>query len=138
MNDLLINYDALDSTELNGTTRADYLVSLEATLSVWDGEARVYEEPAFPVAELAWSLRRWLVDPERGDFEFESMSFEEVGSVAIRRCTWGWVVNSVFAPTSASSTYEWDEVRQSVSNFITRLEDDLTTLGLDPVEVLGS
>lgn len=138
MNDLLIIYDALDASELNGTTQADYLVSLEATLSIWDGETRVYEEAAFPVAELAPSLRRWLVDPERGDFEFESMSFEEVGSVAIRRCTCGWVVNSVFAPTSASSPYEWDEVRQAVSNFISRIKDDLTTLGVDPVEVLGS
>lgn len=138
MSDVLITYDELNSSDLRGTTPADYLVSLEATLRVADGEVVVYEEAAFPVAELARSLRSWLVDTDRGDFEFESMSFEEVGSVAIRRSSLGWVVSSVFAPSSSSSPLEWAVVRRSVVSFIRRIDDDLIALGADPVEVLTS
>ncbi len=138
MNDVLITYDELKSSDLRGTTPADYLVSLEATLRVWAGEVVVYEEPAFPVAELARSLRSWLIDTDRGDFEFESMSFEEVGSVAIRHSLPGWVVSSVFAPSSSSSPLGWAVVRWAVVSFIRRIEDDLIALGIDPVKVLGS
>jgi len=137
MNDLLMNYDALNSGELSGKTQADYLVSLEATLSVWDGETMVYEEPNFPVVELAWSLRRWLETNGRDDFVFESMSFEEAGSVSIRRGAFGWVVSSVFALASASSPYGWAVVHRSVVSFIDRVEDDLIAIGVDPVEILG-
>jgi hypothetical protein len=135
---VLITYNELNSTDLRGTTPADYLVSLEATLCVSVGGVAVYEEPAFPVAELARSLKTWLADPDRGDFEFESMSFEEVGAVAIRRSQSGWLVSSVFAPSSSSSPLEWVVVRRSVLSFIRRVEDDLVALGVDPVEVLGS
>ena len=138
MSDVLITYDDISSSDLRGTTPADYLVSIEATLRVSDGEAVVYEESAFPVVELARSLRSWLVDTDRGDFEFESMSFEEVGSVAIRRSLSGWVVSSVFAPSSSSSPLRWAVVRRSVVSFIRRIEDDLIALGVEPVEVLGS
>ena len=135
MNELLIHYDTLDSSELHGQTTADYFVSLQATLRVWDGEMLVYVEPAFPVVELAWSLRRWIEGSHRGDFVFESMSFEEVGSVEIRRGACGWVASSVFAPTSASSPHEWAAVRRSVGSFISRIERDLIAIGVDPAEI---
>jgi hypothetical protein len=48
------------------------------------GDETVYGEPGFPVVELARSLLIWLGNPDRGDFEFDSMSFEEVGSIAFR------------------------------------------------------
>ena len=52
----------------------------------------VYDEPAFPVVELARSLLIWLDDPERSDLEFDSMSYEEVGLVAMRGRAEGWTV----------------------------------------------
>ena len=138
MNDVLITYDVLNSSDLRGTTPADYLVSLEATLRILDGEVKVYEEPAFPVVELARSLRSWLDDPERSDFEFESMSFEELGSVAIQRSSCWWVISSVFEPTGASSRRGWAVVRTAVESFINRVENDLIALGAEPTEVLRS
>ncbi len=132
-----IDYDALGASELVGTTPADYLVSLDATLTVWHGETKIYEESAFPIVELARSLKRWLADPLRGEFEFESMSFEEVGSVAIRQNEHGWVFSSIFAELSASSHGDWAAVHRSVTSFVERVEGDLIAFGVDPVDVLG-
>jgi hypothetical protein len=105
-------YDQLSSEDLHGTTQADYLISLDANFRIEDGETVVYEEPSFPVVELARALLTWLNDPERGDFEFSSMSFEEVGSVTVRRTPSGWMFGSVFARGTSSASADWPGVQR--------------------------
>jgi hypothetical protein len=129
-------YDRLDTSELRGTTQADYLIALDADLRVLAGHEAVCEEPGFPVVELARSLRIWLADPNRGDFEFDSMSFEEVGSIAFRQTAAGWVFGSVFAPDGQTVPLEWADVELCSRQLISRVEEDLARLGLNPREVL--
>ena len=133
-----LTYDYLHTEELRGTTHADYLVSIDANFRIQDGESLVYEEPSFPVVELARSLLSWLNDPDRDGFEFNSMSFEEVGSVTVLRTPSGWKFGSVFAAGSSSAPADWPEVEQCCRDFISRVARDLVALGIDPGEVIGS
>src|SRR5688572_7343902 len=105
---MLITYGRLNTSDLRGTTQADYLISIDADLQILDGARCVFEEPSFPVLELARSLSQWLSEPARSDFAFESMSYEEVGAVTVRASQGGWIFGSVFEPT-ASSPVGWDE-----------------------------
>lgn len=130
-----LTYDGLDAGELQGGTQADYLVAVDAHLRVFDGDLVVYEEPCFPVLELARALKVWLDHPDRRDFEFESMSFEELGTVAIRMTGAGWRLGSAFS-SAASSIIGWDEVERCVRAFVHAAERDLAALGVDPAEVL--
>src|SRR4051812_31752439 len=109
-----LTYERLDASELHGTTQADYLVSLEGDLQIIDDTECILDEPSFPVVELARSLIQWLEDSDRADFAFESMSFEEVGAVTIRRSDAGWVFSSVFKPGFTSPPLDWPEVARSI------------------------
>lgn len=133
---MLLTYDALDLTELQATTQADILVAVDADFRAVDGDRVVYEERSFPVVELAWSLLRWLDQPDRGDFVFESMSFEELGAVTVRRQGAGWVFGSVFVPDIASDPVSWGEVERSVRAFTRRVTADLSAVGLDATDAL--
>lgn len=131
-----MTYEGLKSDELQGIEQADYLVALDADFQIREGDVTLYREPAFPVVELARSLLIWLDNPRRGAFRFESMSFEELGSVQVRRTPGGWVFGSIFAPHSSSSPVDWSEVERCSREFIARVERDLLGLGLDPDEVI--
>lgn len=137
MSEVEITYNRLNAEELSGATQADYLVSLDAHLRVIDGALTIYDEPDFPVVELARSLLIWLDDPNRSDFEFDSMSYEEVGSIAVRKNSAGWTIESVFAPGGSSSPLSWTEVENSCREFISRVASDLHRLGFEPGDVLG-
>lgn len=131
-----ITYDQLHTAELRGTAQADYLIAFDAELRVVIGGETVYAEPGFPVVELARSLRIWLGNPGRGDFEFDSMSFEEVGSVAFRQTTAGWTFASVFRTGASTAPVDWVDVEQGCRRLVSRVEPDLAALGFDPDEVL--
>ena len=131
-----MTYAQLSTDEVQSTTRADYLVSIEGDLQITDDGDDVCDEPSFPVVELARSLLMWLAEPDRADFEFDSMSFEEVGAVAIRRSDGGWVFSSVFSPDAASAPVDWVEVERCIRSFIAQVEDDLRGLGVDPAGVI--
>lgn len=131
-----MTYDRLHPNELRGTTQADYLIAFDADLRVVVGDETVYAEPGFPVVELARSLRAWLGSPSEGDFEFDSMSFEEVGSVAFRHTAAGWSFSSVFEPGVSTPPADWAEVERCCHRMVSRVEADLAALGLDPDEVL--
>lgn len=128
---MLLCYGRLDVGEVRGGTQADLLVGVEADLRVVDGDQVVYEEPSFPVVELAWSLALWVGQPSREDFVFDSMSFEELGALTIRREGAGWKFGSVFVPDVASRSVSWDEVRDCVAVFVRKVRDDLAAAGLD-------
>ncbi|MCA5892535.1 hypothetical protein LEP48_04100 [Isoptericola sp. NEAU-Y5] len=129
-------YDSLRTDELRGTTQADYLISLDAHLRLVDGGANVLDEPGFPVVELARSLLAWLVDPERDDFEFDSMSYEERGAISIWKVPARWSIGSVLAPGARTVLADRLDIDECCRRIIARVEADLDALGLDPVEVL--
>lgn len=128
---MLLAYDKFDVSEVRGDTQADLLVGVDADLRVVDGDQVVYEEPSFPVVELAWSLVRWVGQPSRGDFVFDSMSFEELGALTIRREGAGWTFGSVFVPDVTSRPVSWNDVRNCVAVFGQKVRDDLAAAGLD-------
>ncbi|MET9315198.1 hypothetical protein ABZX12_25565 [Kribbella sp. NPDC003505] len=101
-----------------------------------DGGRVLSEELLFPVAELAWSLLRWVGQGDRDDFVFDSMSFEELGALTVRREGGGWVFGSAFAPESVSTPVSWVEVEAGVRDFARRVADDLNAVGLDGADAL--
>jgi hypothetical protein len=131
-----LTYDRLRTDELRGTTQADYLVAFDAHLRLLESGATIYDEPGFPVVELARSLLTWLGDPELGDFEFDSMSYEERGAISIWKTPAGWAIGSVLAPGAQTALADWLDVDECCRRFIARVETDLDALGLDPIEVL--
>ncbi|WP_432889213.1 hypothetical protein ACQPYH_09745 [Kribbella sp. CA-245084] len=132
---MLLTYGMLDVSELQGTRQGDVLVAVDADFRVVDGERLVYEERSFPVVELAWGLLRWLDQPDRLDFVFDSMSFEELGALTVRREGAGWVFGSVFV-SDIGDPVSWTEVERSVRVFVHKVTDDLTAAGLDAAEAL--
>ncbi|HVK26560.1 MAG TPA: hypothetical protein VM677_34865 [Actinokineospora sp.] len=134
---MLMTYDHLNSDELRGTTQADYLVALDADFRMEENNGvLIYRESAFPVVEFARHLLIWLNDPNRGDFEFNSMSFEEPASVALRHTKSGWTFTSIFAPGRSSVPVGWTEVERCSRAFVSRVERDLVALGLEPGALL--
>ncbi|MGN8244765.1 hypothetical protein ACTHAM_001872 [Cellulomonas soli] len=132
-----MTYERLSGGDLRGRTLADLLVSLDARLRVVDGDEVVIDEPGFPVVELARDLSMWLDDPDRGDFEFESMSYEGVGAIAIRRAAAGWEVSSSLVAGAVTKATEWATVARCCRHLIAKVEADLAALGLDSGAVVG-
>ncbi|MHA7132604.1 DUF7878 domain-containing protein [Oerskovia turbata] len=129
-------YDLLSTDELRGTTQADYLIVLDACLLLRVGGVVVFEEPGFPVVELARSLRAWLADSTECDFEFQSMSCEETGAIRIWRTEAGWVFGSVFVAGALTAPTDRSGVEGCCRRFVAKVELDLEELGIDPAEVL--
>ncbi|MGP0223698.1 DUF7878 domain-containing protein [Paenarthrobacter sp. NCHU4564] len=67
---------------------------------------------------------------------FDSMSFEELGAVSLTRGSSGWRVGSVFSPDVVSNPLDWSEVESGCRQFLSQIEFDLLSLGLDPGEVI--
>lgn len=133
-----LSYDNLDTRDLRGSTLADFLIAIDADLRfVVDNEV-VLEEPGFPVVELARTLKAWLTDPEPREFEFESMSYEERGSLRIKGGEGGWVVGSILDPAVSIGPLVWHEVVAICQRLVSRVESDLADLGLDVEFILGS
>lgn len=56
----------------------DVVVGVEGRLRIRCGSEVIFDEPNFPVVELAVALTRWLSSgAERTSFEFDAMSSEE-------------------------------------------------------------
>ena len=133
---MLLSYGRLDVGELPGTSQADVLVGVEGDFRLVDGGRVLYEELSFPVVELAWSLLRWVGRGERDDFVVDSMSFEELGALTVRREGGGWVFGSAFAPECVSTPVSWVEVEAGVRDFGRRVAEDLNAAGLDAADAL--
>jgi hypothetical protein len=129
---MLLTYANLSTEDVRGSTPAHYLVGVEADFRIEDEGRIVYEEPSFPVCELARSLHTWIRSGlRRDDFVFESLSFEELGVVTIERRPGGWVFRSTFTPEVVSSEVPWVEVQRTIEQFTARLGADLTAAGMD-------
>ncbi|MFD8540665.1 DUF7878 domain-containing protein [Streptomyces rubrogriseus] len=129
-----ILYDAINANDLRGSTIADYLVNIEASIEVVDGRGVIYEEPYFPVAELARELARWvsLGEKQAPNFLFASLSFEEPGAVQILDSGSGWTVGSMFTPELKSSPVSWGEVAACIDTFVSNVRRDVLALGISP------
>ncbi|MFI5729196.1 hypothetical protein ACIA49_03685 [Kribbella sp. NPDC051587] len=126
---VVLTCGALDVSELQKKTQADILVQVDADFRMVEGERVLFAEDAFPVVELARSLLGW--DREE-DFSFNSMSYEEIGSVRITREEAGWVFGSVFEPGVVSRPVPWSEVEACVTSFVEKVRLGLVAVGLDP------
>ncbi|MFJ1841403.1 MULTISPECIES: hypothetical protein [unclassified Streptomyces] len=129
-----ILYDAINASDLRGSTIADYLVNIEASIEVVDGCDVIYKEPYFPVAELARDLARWVSLGERKapDFLFASLSFEEPGAIRILGSGSGWTVGSIFTPEVKSSPVSWENLTACINEFVTDIRRDVLELGISP------
>jgi hypothetical protein len=115
-----IRYENLNADELQGGMLADLLVNIEAYIEISSDGNIIYSEPAFPVAELARELNRWVSSGgnEVGDFGFSSMSFDEIGAVKIFRTPLGWSVGSIFCPGKSTLPVRWGELAESIQSFV--------------------
>ncbi|GAA2445261.1 hypothetical protein [Agromyces soli] len=132
---LHITVDRLDAAELRGATQADFLIAVDGTLRIASDDAILFEEPTFPVVELAWLLSSWRATP-RASFQFDSMSLEEVDTVEITPSSAGWTVASCYRPGSVLGPFDWAEVDAGIRAFVADVERQLRALGLDPAVVL--
>lgn len=133
-----IAYTNLDFSDLRGGLIADYLIAVDADLSIVEGDRTIYEEPDFPVVELARSLSGWLDAAGRETFEFTSLSADESGIVTISAESDGWCVYSSFTPDVRSSVVRWADLEACVRDFIGKVKADLTVRGIDADWVVGS
>lgn len=132
------NYEGVNADDLRGDTLADLLINVEADFRITDGRDVIYAETAFPVAELARELSRWLNnggEPD-ADFRFDSMSFDVVGSVEVLRGVGGWSVRSVFSPDRGSVPMNWVDLAAVLRDFIGKVLRDVERLGLPTLGII--
>ena len=128
---MVMTYDRLSADELRGSSLADILISIESHFRLIDGNHTIYDEPNFPVVELARGLGQWVNQPEGNDFVFDSMSFEESGVLRVQDTPSGWVFGSVFTDIK-SSPVTWAEVERCIQTFVSKVAEGLIDLGIDP------
>ena len=126
-----MNYTNIDDSDLRGDTLADYLIAIDADFEIRDRGRTIYDEPKFPVVELARSLSSWMTSGERVDFEFDSLSSDESGLVRITRGATGWRLSSVFTPDVVSSEVDLPELDTCIHEFIDHVAADLAERGHD-------
>ncbi|MET9012083.1 hypothetical protein ABZX74_14355 [Streptomyces olivaceoviridis] len=139
-----VTYENLNTSDLprRGMTPATapvhvLLVDLEADLVIRDGERTVCAVEDFPVAELARALVTWLEQDGEGQaregFRFESMSFEELGTVRIEETGGGWRVGSVFEPDDWTAPVPWEVLVAELTRFTEAVREGVTDLGAAPL-----
>lgn len=130
---MIFSYDNFTTQDLRGDSTEQLFTNIEADLRIADGGSEIYAEVLFPVAELAAELTRWRKRgaDQRAEFNFDSMSFAEKGSVRIRPDGEGWRIGSVFSPKAWSRVLDDEELAAELSGFIQRVKADLATAGID-------
>ncbi|MFC7486920.1 hypothetical protein ACOCJ7_11830 [Knoellia sp. CPCC 206453] len=135
---MILTYSDLATDDVRGQTVADYLVGVDAFLRLVDDGVLLFEEPSFPICELARSLHRWLQGEEGRDFVFDSMSFEEKGVVSVLQSEGGWIFTSSFAPEIHSSVLDRSEMVGVVNLFMAKLRLDLRSCDINLEWLLNS
>jgi hypothetical protein len=131
-----MSYTNFDDGDLRGDTLADYLIAIDADFEIRDGDRIIYDEPEFPVVELARSLSSWMASNEYDDFAFDSLSSDESGLVTITRGATGWRLSSVFTPELVSSEMNLSELEACIQGFVDHVATDLTGRGHDADRIL--
>ncbi|MBO0802099.1 MAG: hypothetical protein J2P25_03365 [Nocardiopsaceae bacterium] len=133
-----ITYSNFNAKDLSVRALPDLLVHIEADLKILDRGEVIYSEVAFPVAELARELARWIASLDDGasDFAFSSMSFEEAGAVEVIATPRGWSLGSVFVPGVRSQPVAQADMVTMLNGFIARVLRDVDEIGLDSSMIL--
>jgi hypothetical protein len=131
------SYTNIDFSDLRGTLLADYLIAVDADLKIAQAGRTIFEEPAFPIVELARSLTHWLAADNDEEFEFTSLSSDVQGIVTVARQGDGWVVFSSFSPELRSSALTPAQIAESLTGFIEEVRTDLSARELDADWILG-
>lgn len=131
-----IEFTDLDLQPAGSDTLADHLVALEGYFVLTVDGAVIYQDDLFPIAELARRLTLWLDAAGGDDFEFDSMSIEEVGALYARRERDGLLVGSALAPEHGASLVSEDEFVRAARSFISAVRARLLEMRLDADMIL--
>lgn len=107
--------------------RITFAANVESDFAVFADGRLVYEESDFPVVELAVAFHLWQqnrVDSEP-DFEFDSMSFEELGMVWIRWAGDGWRVGSLNQERPEMAVFSSEDIDAAIYRFNKELEKEV-------------
>ncbi len=106
------------------------VTGVDGRLRLVCGTAVVFDEPAFPVVELAVALSRWVGIPRegRGDFEFDSMFAEEPGILWIRESARSWRLGSIWQDAPCFTVLTIEEVDDVVRNYLHSIRGVLSEL----------
>jgi hypothetical protein len=108
------------------------LVDIEADLVLRVDGRVVFAEGAFPVAELARALAHWLHRPdgERGDFVFDSMSYQDAGEVRIVEFPEGWRIGSASEPGAWSPPIPWAVLAVAAGQYVSAVRGEVAAMGV--------
>ncbi|MFJ8040073.1 hypothetical protein ACIRBX_06090 [Kitasatospora sp. NPDC096147] len=104
------------------------LTDVEARFALADGERVLWEEAAFPVAELADALASWLAGPEPAAFRFDSC-FDRPGALGLTPTAAGWQAHSCYAPELRTAPVSWAALAAEAHRFVGAVRDGLATVG---------
>lgn len=108
----------------------DVLLGVEATVRLATDDGRlVYEEPLFPVVELALALQDWLDSgiAAGDDFSFDSVESDETGLLWCKTCDDGWRIGALGQEFPDMIVYGTNQVTAMFSAFIHAVEYWLST-----------
>ncbi|MFD9499752.1 hypothetical protein [Streptomyces sp. NPDC060035] len=128
-------YTNITTDELHGTRLEEFLINIEADITIADDGRIVFSEGRFPVTELARDLTEWATSgnpaPDR-DFEWDSMSFAELGAIRIQQREGGWRLGSAYDPEVWSSSLPWAALSQAIYEYVKHVRADVEKLGINP------
>lgn len=102
----------------------DLVYGLEADFRIVTTRGTLYEEPSFPILELAQDLLKWLHDGfvTHTSFEWDSMQTPEPGWVWIRREGDGWRVGSINQEFPDITLWRSAEIERAIRNFASAVD----------------
>lgn len=131
-----MTYTGFDISEVHGDLLADYVVGIEADFQITHDGDVVFDEPSFPVVELARDLAEWLQGKPLGDFVFESMSADVPDLISIQQRDAGWVIYSGWTPDVVSKATDVEDIVLAAREFIHTVRNDIKGRGLDASWIL--
>jgi hypothetical protein len=116
----------------------DVIANGEGRLVLAQDDLVIFEENLFPVVELARDLARWLKAAFRENYSFESMSFEDTGSIRVWEVAGEWVLSSDFADSVQPTAEPWILVQNTLELFVAEVGTRLNEAGWNAAFVLNS
>lgn len=101
--------------ELGGPPPFDRLLGIQGRLRITVGERKWFDEPMFPVVELAVAVRRWL--PGTDDLEFETLEADDSPFLWVRSVQGGCLVGAAWELFPIVSTIPCAVVRAAFQQF---------------------
>lgn len=86
---------------------------------------QLYYESEFCLVELAAYLLNWLAKAENQDFIYQSVEFEDVGLVWIKRQNDGWTIGAINQVYEETTRFTLGQITYSLNDFLARLNTAL-------------